>query len=67
MTGLDLAYVVKDEMQRVSEAISRLTRRRAILQGAATRLRLGYSPTVVLAELDAAGESVTLPAEETRP
>jgi hypothetical protein len=63
MTGLDLAFVLKEEMTRQTEIISVAMRRRAILQGAATRLRLGYAPAVVLAELDAAGESVALPAE----
>jgi len=66
MTGLDLSYVIKDEMQRVSEEISRLTRRRAILQGALTKLRLSWKPAVVLAELEASGETVPIPAEEAQ-
>ena len=64
MTGLDISFVLKDEMNRLAEVISRASRRRAILQGGATKLRLGYPPAAVLAELEAAGEPITLPTEE---
>src|ERR1051325_6734840 len=58
MTNLDLAQLLKDEMGRLTEEISAATRRRNILQGAATRLRLGVPQTVVAAELEAQGEQL---------
>jgi len=55
-----MAQVLKAEMDRLSAVISAATRRRAVCQHAATRLRLGVSQTVVRAELEAAGENVDL-------
>jgi hypothetical protein len=64
VTGLDLADLIKEELQREHEIISRHMRRRAILEHYARRLRLGVNPTVVRAEIEAAGESLTLPDGE---
>jgi hypothetical protein len=64
MTGLDLAQVLKEEIQRLSERISADSRRKNVLAHYATRLRLGKSPDVVLAELEAAGEPITWPSEK---
>ena len=58
MGGLDLADALKQEVQRLSEQISALTRRKAIYQHYATRLRLGVKPDVVRAEIEATGESM---------
>lgn len=64
MTNLDLAQTLKDEMARLHAVISAANRRLAIYTGAATRLRLGKAPSVVLAELEAAGETLDLGGAE---
>jgi hypothetical protein len=58
MTSLDLAQVLKEEVQRLNEQISALTRRRNVLAHYSTRLRLGVKPEVVRAEIAAAGEAM---------
>ena len=63
MTNLDLASILKDEIQKCVERISADTRRKNILAHYATRLRLGKSQEVVLAELAAAGEPVDVMEE----
>lgn len=67
MTALDIAQVLKDATVAINEEISRLTRRRAVYQAAATRLRLGVSPEVVKVEIQAAGEPVPEGVEEEMP
>jgi hypothetical protein len=64
MTNLALAQVLKAEIQRCAERISADTRRKNILTHYATRLRLGKSQEVVLAELAAAGEPIDLQEAE---
>ena len=64
MTSLDLATILKGEMQKQHEIVSVAKRRLAILTHYATRLRLGVHPEVVLAELDAAGETIELMESE---
>ena len=58
MSNLALADLLKAEVQRLSEEISRLTRRKAIYQHYATRLRLGVKPEVIRAEIEATGEAM---------
>ena len=67
MTNLDLARIIKTEMRRQDTIISAAMRRRNVLAGAATRLRLGVAQSVVLTELEVAGEAVDLTVtEDTR-
>lgn len=56
MSNLELADVLKAEVQTLNEQISALTRRRNIYLHFATRLRLGVKPEVVRAEIEATGE-----------
>lgn len=58
MSNLELADVLKAEVQRLSEEISKLTRRRNVLGHYATRLRLGVKAEVVRAEIEATGEAL---------
>ena len=58
MSSLELAELLKQEVQRLSEQISALTRRKAIYQHYATRLCLGVKPEVVRAEIEATGEAM---------
>jgi hypothetical protein len=58
MSNLELAELLKEEVQRLNEQISALTRRKNILSHYATRLRLGVKPDVVRAEIEATGESM---------
>lgn len=64
MTSLELAERLKAEIQREHEIISKHSRRRAILEHYATRLRLGVTEAVVRAEIEAAGEHVELMESE---
>lgn len=58
MSNLELADVLKAEVQTLNEQISALTRRRNIYLHSATRLRLGVDPKVVAAEIQATGEAM---------
>jgi hypothetical protein len=64
VTSLDLAAVLKQEIQKQHEIISKATRRRNVLEHYVTRLRLGKDPKVVQAELEAAGEPIDLMESE---
>jgi hypothetical protein len=64
MTSLELAEVLREQIRREHEIISRHSRRRAILEHFATRLRLGVSEKVVRAEIAAQGETIELMESE---
>jgi hypothetical protein len=58
MSNLELADVLKAEVQALNEQISALTRRKNILAHYRTRLNLGVKPDVVRAEILATGEAL---------
>lgn len=56
MSNLELADVLKAEVQALDEQIGALTRRKKVFQHYLTRCRLGVDPKVILAEIEARGE-----------
>ena len=64
MTSLDLAHLLKAEIQKEHEVISKHMRRRNILEHFASRLRLGVSEKVVRSEIEAQGETIDVQEDD---
>lgn len=64
MSDAELEVILKAELDRVYVTISEATRRMNTLRHYLTRLRLKVPPSVVLAEIRAAGEEIELMESE---